>query len=186
MRKLVTAVVVLLGLLLPCASKSQTYTLANPPFTHCNLESAYPIQYITQFQCNMPMVDESGNMVGNFLWRQDGIVEVNLPSVEAYPGDHYYNYWKEVSFTMDVCVQTYSPSGPSCSQPGTFSFSWQQYNYPSGVIVTGIAKGTWEDAVACGGRGCVWHYPRILTFQTTVSVPSASLYEWGSRCWRIS
>jgi len=30
-------------------------------------------------------------------------------------------------------------------------------------------SGTWEDHVICGGRGCIWHAPKLLTFTTTAN-----------------
>lgn len=122
----------------------------------CDAASAHPVTSFYQFQCRGIKLDNpSGTLIGSFFWFTNGIVEVNLPVI---PGQDVY----DSSLTLDSFTE------PSANGPGTFRFSWRVED-GNGVYHSGTASGSWVDYVICGGRGCYWHAPKLLSFSTTAN-----------------
>lgn len=134
--------------------QAQTAYSSASPF-YCDAASRYPVTSFYQFSCRGIKVGSSGNVVGSFYLFSLDTVQVALPNI-PYPPDTFDSYVTKLdSFT-----------NPNGSSPGTFRFDWQEED-ANGVFHTGTASGTWVDYVICGGRGCAWHAPKLLTFSTT-------------------
>jgi hypothetical protein len=144
------------------SAKAQTYS-SPAPFT-CDAASLHPVTSFYQFNCRgirlATWTTSTLSVVGTFfLFNTGSRVEVVLPpNISPDPGD-YFN---------STVTQLDSFTEPSRDQPGTFEFEWQQDNADESHV-TGTASGTWEDYVICGGRGCQYHAPKLLTFTTTVN-----------------
>jgi len=187
------AVLLLLGLLLPCSSKAQVYVTTKPTF--CSAASSYPIHDQTQFFCHY-LVEEEGSPsnTGTLFQRNDNIVEfwgyADGVYFQPYPGEYFQNFITPISFSLPSCMSPTYPwyNKPGCNAatqtPGTISFAWQQFDYPSGTWSHGIASGTWLSVRGGCFRQC-WQLPEVLTFTTTrepgqTPAPVASLYKCGS------
>jgi hypothetical protein len=145
MRKalLLFATVVLFGV----AAKAQTYS-EPAPFV-CDAASLHPVTSFYQFDCRgIKLADSTGTVVGSFFFGL-GKVTVTLPGIPYPPTNN--NITNLNYFTAN-----------------TFSFDWEEED-ANGVLHTGTASGTWEDFVICGGRGCQYHAPKLLTFSTTAN-----------------
>jgi len=153
MRKLALPLLVLLlsGI---CAAQTTTYHSPSPFI--CDAASLRPVAYFSQFSCRgIKLADSTGSIDGSFFLFSNETVQVALSNI-PYPPDTFDSYVTKVdSFTT-----------PSGGNPGTISFDWQVED-ANGVFHTGTASGTWVDYVICGGRGCQYHAPKLLTFTTT-------------------
>jgi hypothetical protein len=145
---------IILAMSLPlCAQTS--YSLPSP--FYCDAASRYPVTSFYQFSCRGIKLASSGNVVGSFFLFSSGAVQIALPNI-PYPPDTFDSYVTKLDSFTD----------PHGSSPGTFQFDWQEED-ANGVFHTGRASGTWVDYVICGGRGCAWHAPKLLTFTTTAN-----------------
>lgn len=142
------------------SAKAQTTYSMPSPFL-CSAASRYPVTQFHQFSCRgIQMADSTGKIVGSFFFTAAyETVEVSLPGV-PWPPNTYESY-----MTAPIPVSFTTPSG---NNPSTFEFNWQDVD-ANGVLHTGTASGTWRDQVICGGSGCAWHAPKLLTFSTTVN-----------------
>lgn len=157
MKKAAKAVLVLavLAAALAGAARGQgtTYIMPASSTFVCDAASRYPVTSFYQFECRgIRLADSSGKVVGSFFLFRVSEIGISLPGIVYDPYDSYVT--KLDSFTE-----------PNGNTPGTFQFEWQADNGAH----TGTASGTWVDFVICGGRGCQWHAPKLLTFQTTVN-----------------
>jgi len=149
------AIVAVALLFAAVGAKAQTTYVSHSAFT-CDMASHYPVISFYQFSCRgIKLANSEGTVLGNFYWFSNENVEVFVPGLTHEP-DNFESYiTKVVSFTE-----------PRTGDPGTFQFEWQQLD-ANNVLHRGTASGTWEDRVICGGRGCQWHAPKLLTFSTT-------------------
>lgn len=139
----------LLVLLLSLSAFAQT-TYTMPGTFVCDAASVYPVQYFSQFDCRgIKLEDSTETVIGDFFLFNPNEIEIGLPGFTANPY---------------LSKTTSSPAGPL---PSTFQFTWQATD-TNGVTHTGTATVTWQDHRICGGRGCYWHAPKLLSFQTTV------------------
>jgi hypothetical protein len=150
-----TALPLLFLLMLASFAAAQTTYYSPSPF-RCDAASLHPVVSFYQFSCRgIKLADSTGNIVGSFFLFSNEAVQVALPNI-PYPPDIFDSYVTKVDFFTT----------PSDGNPGTISFDWQVED-ANGVFHTGTASGTWVDYVICGGRGCQWHAPKLLTFTTT-------------------
>lgn len=155
MKRALLAVAVLLSFGAVSANAQTTYSSPSPFI--CDMASRYPVTSFYQFSCRGIKLTSSGNVVGSFYLFSSGEVQIAVPNI-PYPPDIYDSYVTHLdSFTE-----------PNGSNPGTFKFEWQEED-ANGVFHTGTASGTWVDQVICGGRGCAWHAPELLTFMAMVN-----------------
>lgn len=140
----------LLLLFLPVLTWAQTYHM--PPGTTfvCDAASRYPVTEFYQFSCRgIPLADDTGKVVGSFYLFRITEITINFPGFAADPYESYV---------------TQSPKG---NLPSTFLFDWHAEDL-QGVQHNGTARVTWHDYVICGGRGCMWHAPKLTAFTVTV------------------
>ena len=175
------------------AEAQTTYQMLVGPYQwsgqSCEAESFYPVHAFGQLQCliNLATANNPTVQVGTIQFNREGaIVLINIPSagIAVYPGEYFNNKLTELSFAQPgTCTTNATYPWTQCPDsltlknspfvetdaPGTFSFKWQQLNYPSGTYIYGNASGTWQDHVICGGRGCQYHNPFIWSFSLTVN-----------------
>jgi hypothetical protein len=145
---------ILLKLALSGVLAAQTFTQSGQ-FT-CDAASAHPIQYAYQFTCRgVPLLDSYGNPAGNgFFSVSYNYFRVNL---SGFPSpDSNTSISRIDSFTV-----------PSDSAPGTIQFE-AVFTDANNVTHNATVSATWVDHVICGGRGCYWHNPLLLTSTTTI------------------
>jgi hypothetical protein len=154
MKRALLAAGVLMLSFVAVSAKAQSTHSSPAPFV-CDAASLHPVTSFYQFQCRgIKLANSSGTVVGSFFLFSNEHVEVALTTI-PYPPDTYDSHVTAVdSFTV--------------GNPGTFQFEWQEED-ANGVFHTGTASGTWEDYVICGGRGCQYHAPKLLTFTTTAN-----------------
>jgi hypothetical protein len=154
MKRAVLAAAVLMLSFVAVSAKAQTTYSSPAPFV-CDAASLHPVTSFYQFQCRgIKLANSSESVVGSFFLFSNEHVEVALPAI-PYPPDLNDSHVTNLdSFTV--------------GNPGTFQFEWQVED-ANGTYHTGTASGTWEDFVICGGRGCQYHAPKLLTFTTTAN-----------------
>jgi hypothetical protein len=57
---------------------------------------------------------------------------------------------------------------PSATSPGTFAFTWTLTD-ANNAVHTGSVSGTWVNYHICGGRGCAWWAPELVTNAITIN-----------------
>jgi hypothetical protein len=57
---------------------------------------------------------------------------------------------------------------PGTNGPGTFAFTWTLTD-ANNVVHTGSVAGTWVNFHICGGRGCRWWAPELVTNSITIN-----------------
>jgi hypothetical protein len=156
MKRALLAAAVLMLSFVAASAKAQT-TYSSPASFVCDAASRYPVTSFYQFSCRGIKLTLDGNVVGSFFLFSSDVVEITVPKV-PYPPDIYDSYVTKLdSFTE-----------PSGGNPGTFQFEWREED-ANDVFHTGTASGTWVDHLICGGRGCQWYAPELLTFITTAN-----------------
>jgi hypothetical protein len=153
MKRALLAAAVLMLSFVAVSAKAQTTYSSPEPFV-CSAASLHPVTSFYQFSCRGIKLATNGNVVGSFFFYSSR-VQVSLPNI-AYPSNDNF------------ITNLDSFSEPSATGPGTFRFDWQEED-ANGVLHTGTASGTWIDYAICGGRGCQYHAPELLTFSTTIN-----------------
>jgi hypothetical protein len=143
----------------------------------CDMESVYPIQHASQFQCRgISLATEIGGPVeGSFFLFQGSVqpwVEVTVPGLNVTPGEYFDNLATVTSFTLPDPNNWVSGELPTPTTPGTISWTWQELNSVDGKVWTGTAQATWMSWHICGGRGCQYWAPKLLSFSVTVNPPA--------------
>lgn len=132
-------------------STAQTTVTTSKPFI-CDPASRYPIFYFGEFSCRgIGTIASDG--VEYFFWGQ--------PRIEIFTSNYSIG-----PYTSTLTLTGFTQ--PSNGQPGTYSFNWSGTD-GNGVAHAGFASGTWVDQLICGGRGCQWHAPKLLSTSFTVS-----------------
>jgi hypothetical protein len=148
----------LMLMLFAISAFSQNVYTTTTPFV-CNAASAHPITSFYQFTCRgMTWKDTSGNVLAEYFiygGYNEAAVYATVPPVS-------FNDFRNST------LQITSFSQPANGNHGAYSFDWTTVD-PSGVSHSGSASGTWEDHVICGGRGCYWHAPKLLTQILTIN-----------------
>jgi hypothetical protein len=160
MKRVLLAVAVLLSFLAVSAKAQNRYAMPAAPFV-CDAASRYPVTSFYQFSCRgIKLTSDGTTVVGSFFLFSNSLVEVTLTplNISPDPGDYFNSYVTK----LDLFTE------PSANGPGTFQFEWQEDD-ANEIHHTGTASGTWEDYVICGGRGCQWHAPKLLTLTTTAN-----------------
>lgn len=146
----------LLFLLLSSALFAQTTYHGQLDFV-CDAASAHPVQYYSQFTCRgIALYDSSGNNVGSYYFSTYyGYLRVNLPGIAPWPSSN------------DTITKIDAFSIPM-SQPGDLHFE-AVFTDAHGVTHSATVSATWKDFVMCGGRGCYWHAPELLSNSLTIN-----------------
>jgi len=146
----------LLVLALAVSAFGQTTYSTDTSFV-CNAASAHPVTSFYQFTCRgMNWKDSSGNVLAEyFIYGYNVAVEATVPPVA-------FNDFRQSTVQLTTFTQ------PANGNPGTYGFDWTTVD-PSGVSHSGSASGTWVDFVICGGRGCYWHAPKLLSNSITIN-----------------
>jgi hypothetical protein len=140
----------LLLLFLPVVVWAQTYHMPLGKTFVCDAASRYPVTQFWQFHCRgIPLADEAGQVVGSYFLFQPHEIFINFPGFSADPYESYVTHF------------------PNGNLPATFIFDWHAED-SDGVHHNGTVKVTWHDYVLCGGRGCIWHAPKLTAFTVTV------------------
>jgi len=135
---------------------AQTTYNTTTPFV-CNAASAHPVTSFYQFECRgMNWKDMSGSVLAEyFIYGYNVAVEASMPLVP-------FNDFRQSTVQLTNFTQ------PANGNPGTYAFNWTTVDSSGGTHL-GRASGTWQDTVVCGGRGCYWHAPKLITQSLTIN-----------------
>lgn len=118
----------------------------------CSMASRYKITSPYQFNCNgVPLLDNGGNVGSVQIENAGGWIQVHAPGI-AEP-----NQYLESKLVPDMS-QCSTPNGG----PGKVVFNFQITD-ASGSTFHGTVSAPWDDDLICGGRGCQWYAPKLLT-----------------------
>ena len=118
----------------------------------CSTASRYTITSPYQFNCNGVPLLQNGSKVGSVqIENAGGWIQVHAPGI-AEP-----NQYLESKLEPDMS-QWSSPNGGQ----GKVVFNFQVTD-SSGNTFHGTVSAPWNDALICGGRGCQWYAPQLLT-----------------------
>jgi len=157
-RRFVCIILATLAMFAAVSAFGQTTYSTDTPFV-CNAASAHPVTSFYQFTCRgMTWKDASGNVLAEYF------------IYGGYNEAAVYATAPPVSFNdfRNSTLQITSFSQPANGNPGTYSFDWTTVD-PNGVSHSGSASGTWVDFVICGGRGCYWHAPKLVSNSITIN-----------------
>ena len=119
----------------------------------CSAASRYPISSPYQFNCNVVPLMENGTKVGSVqIENAVGWIQVHAPGI-ADP-----NQYLESKLAPDMSQF----SLPNSVGPGKVVFNFQITDANNNVF-HGIITAPWNDLLICGGRGCQWYAPQLLT-----------------------
>jgi hypothetical protein len=132
-------------------SAQNTFTM--PGTFSCDAVSLYPITSFYQFDCRgVPFNDSNGVRVGQVFWFSFG---------------HFFWTFADIAQpTTNPVAKLDSFTVPSNGSPGTFQVEWQLKD-ANGLYHFGVWSGTWQNVRPCGGRGCQYWRPQLLSGQTT-------------------
>lgn len=119
----------------------------------CQAASRYAISSPYQFNCNGVPLLENGTKVGSVqIENAGGWIQVHAPGI-ADP-----NQYLESKLAPDMSQF----SLPNSAGPGKVVFSFQITDANNNVF-HGTVTAPWNDYLICGGRGCQWYAPQLLT-----------------------
>lgn len=175
-RSIALGTMLLFAVSLPQVGKAQTTYIGTVPKV-CDAQSPHPIEYSYQFQCRgiQLAAEPGGPQMGSFYLFQGSIqpwVEVTAPGLSVTPNGYFDNLATVTAFTLPIPNNWVSGEPPTPTTPGTITWTWQELNYVDGKMWTGTATATWMSWHICGGRGCQYWAPKLLSFSTTVNPPA--------------
>jgi hypothetical protein len=163
MRRTTIAIgIILLGLSLSLPVKAQsTYPVTYKGTANfvCDAASAYPVTSFGQFSCRGIRFYDANNVLA---------------------GSYYFmNFFRFLLYTVNGDVAAPLPgwgqntgvthfTQPGTNSPGTFAFNWTITD-ANNVVHTGSVSGTWKNFLICGGRGCRWWAPELVTNSITIN-----------------
>ena len=164
--------IAMLASLSAISAKAQTTYVGTVPKV-CDPYNFQPIQNAYQFQCRgiQLSTEPGGPIVGSF-YLFTSFVEVYVPGLSVTPNGYFDNSHTVTSFTLPVPNNWVSGEPPVPTTPGTISWTWQELNAVDGKMWTGTAQATWMSWHICGGRGCQYWAPKLLSFSVTVNPPA--------------
>jgi hypothetical protein len=119
----------------------------------CSAASRYVITSPYQFNCNVVPLLENSTQVGSVqIMNAGGWVQVHAPGI-AEP-----NQYLESKLAPDLSQF----SLPNSAGPGKVVFVFQITDANNNVF-HGTITAPWDDKLLCGGRGCIWFAPELLT-----------------------
>ena len=128
----------------------------------CSAASPHPVQYAYQFTCRgIPLADApASNITGvptsYFFSVSYDYLDTNIPQLAPWPSSNNAN--------MNVTLF----GVPNGTDPGQLQFT-DTFTDGNGVNHNATVKATWVDQTICGGRGCYWHAPKLLTNSITIN-----------------
>ena len=160
----VLATLALLVVGLACTSKAQTTypaTYAGTANYVCHAASLHPVTSFGQFNCwGVNFFDSYGIKGGTYYFRDDVANRFGLFTADgdvAEPTQYQISQITQVTkFTIPSLV------------PGEFSFTWTLTD-ANGVVHTGSVSGTWINHQICGGRGCQYWAPQLVSDSITIN-----------------
>lgn len=149
---------VLLVMSLPMFAQT-TYTSTNHFI--CDMASLYPVTSFNQFSCRgITYHDASNTLMVEYFFR-------GSPNwFDLYTANGYVV--RPPASQSNYLTQLTAFTQPANGGPGTFAFHWTLTD-AAGTVHTGAVSGTWEDITICGGRGCRWHAPDLLSNTITIN-----------------
>jgi hypothetical protein len=151
--------------LAPAAFAATTYPVTYNGSANfvCDAASLHPVTSIYQFSCRgINFYDANNAFAGTYYFRV-----VNwflLYTVNPVNGDVAGPAVQASGFPIAVTGFTL----PSGNIPGTFAFNWT-WTDANKVVHTGSVSGTWENFQICGGRGCQYWAPKLVTNAITIN-----------------
>lgn len=127
----------------------------------CSAVSAHPVQYAYQFTCRgIPFPDAPASTVQGvptsfYFSTSYDYLDVNIPEVAPWPSSNNAN--------MNITLF----GVPNGNDPGQLQFT-DTFTDGNDVNHNATVKATWVDHIICGGRGCYWHAPELLTSEVTI------------------
>ena len=149
---------VLLAMSLPMCAQT-TYS-SSTPFI-CDMASVYPITSFNQFSCRgITYHDTTNTLEIEYFFRGSP----NWFDLYMANGGVLRPPVLGEEYITQLTAFTPSANG----QPGTYAFNWTLTD-TNNVVHTGTVSGTWQDIRICGGRGCLWHAPQLLSNKITIN-----------------
>jgi hypothetical protein len=161
MKKMFAVLALLFATSLIVTAQSTTTYSSNTPF-YCQPSSAQPIQSFQLFNCR-----------GITYKNADGTTALEY-FFSGYP--NWFELWQPTFFgqaQQSVTLVDFTLPNPVRPQPGvvttpgTFAFNWALTD-ANGASHTGSVSGTWVNHQQCGGRGCYWWQPELLSNSITI------------------
>jgi hypothetical protein len=170
LKKLAIAVASLMLALGPCLSvEAQTTYPATYTGTVnyvCHAASLRPVTSFDQFDCwGINFFDHENVMAGTYYFRDDVANYFNLYTVN---GDAAQPTQYLISHITQLTGFTEPNTSTTPVTPGTFSFTWTVTDADS-VVHTGSVSGTWINKQICGGRGCQYWAPQLVSNSITMN-----------------
>jgi len=163
LKKLAIAVASFMLACLNVKAQSTTYS-SNTPF-YCDAASAQPITSFQQFSCRGITYDDPDGTVALEYFFQGGIPRNWFELFNASPSFSGQGTVTQTNFTLPNPVR---PEPGVTTVPGQFAVNWTMTD-TNGVVHTGLVSGTWVNHQQCGGRGCYWWQPRLLSNSITIN-----------------
>jgi hypothetical protein len=157
---LLSLALVLLSLA-PAASAATTYPVTYTGAANfvCDAASAYPVTSFGQFSCRGVRFYDANNVMAGYYYFMNFsrflLYTVNGDVAAPLPG------WGQNTGVTNI-------TEPGTNSPGTFAFNWTQTD-ANNVVHTGSVSGTWKNFLLCGGRGCRWWAPELVTNSITLT-----------------
>jgi hypothetical protein len=167
MRKALATLALALALTLSFAvpSHAQTTYSSNTAF-YCDMASGYPVTSFEQFSCRGITYKNTDVTTALEFFFQGGIPRNWVELYQTTPLVYGQGAVLEVTaFTLPNPLQ---PEPGVITTPGRFAFNWTMTDEAGGVH-TGTVSGTWENFHVCGGRGCRWWAPELISNSITIT-----------------
>jgi len=154
-----------LAVLFAVPSHAQTTYSSDTRF-YCDMASAQPITSFQQFSCRGITYDNANGTVALEYYFQGGIPRNWFDLYQSSPLTYGQGTVTQVTtFTLPSPLR---PEPGVTTVPGQFAFNWTMTD-ENGVVHTGTVSGTWFNQQVCGGRGCYWWAPKLLSNSITIS-----------------
>jgi hypothetical protein len=129
----------------------------------CDAASLHPVTSIYQFSCRgINFYDANNVFAGTYYFKV--VSWFLLYTVNPLNGDVARPAGPASGFPIAVTGFTM----PSGNIPGTFAFTWT-WTDANNVVHTGSVSGTWVNIQICGGRGCQYWAPKLVTNSITIN-----------------
>jgi hypothetical protein len=119
----------------------------------CSMASRFPITSPYQFNCNVVPLLNNGTQVGSVqIENAGGWIQVHAPGI-AEPQQYL-----ESKLSPDMSQF----SLPNSAGPGKVVFNYEITDANNNVF-HGTVSAPWDNRLICGGRGCQYYAPQLLT-----------------------
>jgi hypothetical protein len=155
-----------LAFAIPSHAQTVTYS-SNTPF-YCRMASAQPLTSFEQFDCVAINYDNPDGTLALSFYFNANTPERWFNYYRANPltyGEAYGAITGPTAFTLPVPLR---PEPGVTTIPGQFTFNFTVPDR-NGLMHTGTVTGTWMNYQVCGGRGCYWWAPKLLSNSITVN-----------------